>query len=214
MMTSLWRGLCSRLHRPPGCPKPHQCVNEASGMRGAAAGVVLMGKIASICHQRRPFPSMAASRTPRAAHRSLEHLVLLRGTTTIHNRCLVREGGEWCLFCGLNEGEHWGEHLHFILRDYDGNVLANNSPLHSILSTQIVLLDSTFNRDNTKREALKKRKQLIDCLSILFISCESPSLLSIGICVIFHVFTTDNSLQTSLINKPFLAANEGTIGCI
>ena len=138
MMTSLWRGLCSRLHRPPGCPKPHQCVNEASGMRGAAAGVVLMGKIASICHQRRPFLSMAASRTPRAraAYRSLQYLVLLRGTTTIHNRCLVWEGGEWCLFCGSNEGQHWGEHLHFDLR-VDGNVLPNNSPLHSILSTQI-----------------------------------------------------------------------------
>ena len=184
------------------------------GYVGGGSGSRVDGQNRLYCHQRRPFPPMATSRTPWAAYRSLQHLVLLWGTTTIHNRCLVREGGEWCLFCGLNEGEHWGEHLHFILRDYDGNVLANNSPLHSILSTQIVLLDSTFNRDNTKREALKKRKQLIDCLSILFISCESPSLLSIGICVIFHVFITDNSLQTSLINKPFLAANEETIGCI
>jgi hypothetical protein len=34
MMTSLWRGLCSRLHRPPGCPKPHQCVFDAIGYAG------------------------------------------------------------------------------------------------------------------------------------------------------------------------------------
>ena len=32
----------------PGGPKPSKYINEASGMQGAAAGVVFMGKIASI----------------------------------------------------------------------------------------------------------------------------------------------------------------------
>ena len=40
MMTSLWRGLCSRLHRPPGCPKPHQCVFDAIGYAGGVRACV------------------------------------------------------------------------------------------------------------------------------------------------------------------------------
>ena len=46
----------------------------------------------------------------------------------------------------------------------------------------------------------------VDSFCFLWVS----RLSSIGICVIFHVFTTDDHLQTSLISKPFLAANEET----
>ena len=133
---SLRNRLFRYLLLPHSCPTPHQYVLDAIGMRVAASGLALMWNTATNCPTEAISIDSWIASPPQATYSSLQQSVLLRGTTTIHNRCLVREGGEWCLFCGSNEGQHWGEHLHFDLR-VDGNVLPNNSPLHSILSRQI-----------------------------------------------------------------------------
>jgi hypothetical protein len=121
---------------------------------------------------------MAESRTPRAAYRSLQHSVCCEGPqqSTI-GVWFEREGSGVC-----SAGQ--------MRANTEVSICISIYMIMMVMSFQttclfILFFQHKFN-SHTKREALKKHKQLIDCLLILFISCESPSLFSIGICVIFR----------------------------
>jgi hypothetical protein len=86
------RGLFSRLHCLPGCPKLHQCVLDAIGMWVAASGLALMCTITTKRHWQRSsvewlfFPKQSA--------------LLFTVVTTI-TICIGNKGNERNSFCRM-----------------------------------------------------------------------------------------------------------------
>ena len=74
-----------------------------------------------------------------------------------------------------------------------------------LLASQILHWNTTIQNEMLK-EMESFDKLFVDSFHFLWVS----RLSSIGICVIFHVFTTDDNLQTFHTINPFLAANEET----